>query len=43
MIYDSELEVISPEEGSPDVDEYDHLDHQRGINDLSDNYLSFYT
>ena len=35
--------MICPKERASDGDEYDHLDHQRSVNDLSDNYLSFYT
>ena len=41
--YNSEVAVQVGKEAVSDVEEYDHLDHQRGINDVSDNYLSVYS
>ena len=42
FLSNSELHVNSLKEGASDVDEYDHLDHHRSINEISETYLSFY-
>ena len=39
----SEVTAKDGKEAVSDVEEYDHLDHQRGINDISENYLSVYS